>query len=52
MTYNHNSKFDLQLSKAYELNLQIFTARGGAQRFQVTPYVVNFHLVGGIDRHR
>ena len=28
----------------------LFTARGGAQRCQVTPYVVNFHLVGGIDR--
>ena len=25
MTYNHNSKFDLQLNKAYELNLQIIS---------------------------
>ena len=25
MTYKYNSKFDLQLSKAYELNLQIIS---------------------------
>ena len=25
MTYNHNSKLDLQLSEAYELNLQIIS---------------------------